>query len=549
MTKLGCAVLSLTVLLAAAPEEVAASRPRARLPELTPAPPDSLGRALERGIIDEAEYALQRALSLFRPVAVSRRFGGAVAPAPRRATALLRDLAVRQRQLKGEDRLTAEALLARPTDNGAGDPVNIKYGAAEAERACGENVCVHYVTTGPHRVATDDSDSNGRPDYVDTVVEVLEDRVWKREITQLGFRRPKSDFRSTNNGGNGKTDFYLADLGAEVSPIYGYCASDDPHLRTEYRFADMSVYCVFDNDYSSTQFPSQTPLKNLRVTAAHEFFHAVQFAYDVFEDLWILENTAVWMEDEVYSRINDNLQFLTSSSMRHPDVPLDFGTSFFEYGNFVFWKYATQRLGTKLVRQAWRYADGARGGPDLYSLQALRRAVERNSSLGRIFADFAVANLVPENHYEKGSLYEQRVGGAPIDRRFILGSAKRATSLRRHRLDHLSSAYFSFVPGDGVKPAARLEVAVDGPTTKSKPKATLVAYNGPRIADRKFVSLNGESESIRIRFRNMTRVVLVLSNASTRYRSCFAFPSSPFSCAGSPVDQNKTFKYRAKLKQ
>jgi hypothetical protein len=493
MKKLGL-VVSLTLLLAAIPQVVGASHapdPRARLPELTPAPSDSLSRALSRGTIGEAEYALHRALSLFRASAVSRRFGGTAPPEPRRATALLRDLAIRQEQLTGEDRSTARALLARPTDGKRGDPVDIKYGADEATRACSWNVCVHYVTTGPHRVATDDADSNGRPDYVDTVVEVLEERVWRREITQLGFRRPKRDFRSTNNGGNGKTDFYLADLGAEASPIYGYCASDDPHLRTGYRFSDMSAYCVFDNDFSSAQFPNQTPLKNLRVTAAHEFFHSVQFAYDIFEDLWILENTAVWMEDEVFSRINDNLQFLTTSSMARPDISLDFGASFFEYGNFVFWKYATQRLGTKLVKQVWRKADGARGGTDLYSLQALSQVVRRTSGLGRILVNFAVANLVPENHYDKGALYEARVGGAPINRRFSLKSTKRRTSLKRHRLDHLSSAYFSFVPGDGVEPSARLEVDVDGPAKASKPKATLVAYDGSRIAARKFVSLSG----------------------------------------------------------
>ncbi|MGH2699570.1 MAG: hypothetical protein ACRDJL_10310, partial [Actinomycetota bacterium] len=96
---------------------------------------------------------------------------------------------------------------------------------------------------------------------------MLQERVWKREITKLGFRRPKRDRQSSNNGGNGKIDFYLADLGAESPPLYGYCTTDDPHLNTGsgYRFSDMSAYCVLDNDYRSDQYPNQTPLKNLRV--------------------------------------------------------------------------------------------------------------------------------------------------------------------------------------------------------------------------------------------------------------------------------------------
>ena len=52
------------------------------------------------------------------------------------------------------------------------------------------------------------------------------------------------------------------------------------------------------------------PINALRVTAAHEFFHAIQFAYDVKEDLWFMEGSATWVEDEVYDSINDNYQFL-----------------------------------------------------------------------------------------------------------------------------------------------------------------------------------------------------------------------------------------------
>ena len=48
--------------------------------------------------------------------------------------------------------------------------------------------------------------------------------------------------------------------------------------------------------------PAHTPLENLEVTAAHELFHAVQFAYDYDEDAWFMEATATWAEDEVYTR-------------------------------------------------------------------------------------------------------------------------------------------------------------------------------------------------------------------------------------------------------
>ena len=86
------------------------------LPELAPAPQDALSRALVTGTVDDAEYALERALTLFDRSPVARRFGEVAAPAPRDATALLRDLALRKDQLAPDDRAVANALLARPTD-------------------------------------------------------------------------------------------------------------------------------------------------------------------------------------------------------------------------------------------------------------------------------------------------------------------------------------------------------------------------------------------------------------------------------------------------
>ena len=59
-----------------------------------------------------------------------------------------------------------------------------------------------------------------------------------------------------------------------------YCASDDPTTSR-----NAWAYCVLDNDYSPSEFGTRnTPAQNFQVTAAHEYFHAVQFGYDVGED-------------------------------------------------------------------------------------------------------------------------------------------------------------------------------------------------------------------------------------------------------------------------
>ena len=67
---------------------------------------------------------------------------------------------------------------------------------------------------------------------------------------------------------------------------------------------------MVDNNYTEGIFRNHTPIQNLKVTLAHEFFHAVQFAYDIGEDTWLMEGTATWMEDQVYD-----------GNQRQPPVP------------------------------------------------------------------------------------------------------------------------------------------------------------------------------------------------------------------------------------
>ena len=103
-----------------------------------------------------------------------------------------------------------------------------------------------------------------------------------------------------------------------TSPTSATRTSTDTARRTihtstwhsAYSSSTRSAYCVVDNNFTAAQFFQGTyaPLENLQVTAAHEFFHAVQFAYDAVDDQWFMESTATWMEDEIYDDVNDNLR-------------------------------------------------------------------------------------------------------------------------------------------------------------------------------------------------------------------------------------------------
>ncbi|UMG91924.1 hypothetical protein MF408_18155 [Nocardioides sp. TF02-7] len=193
---------------------------------------------------------------------------------------------------------------------------------------------------------------------------------------RAGYRAPKPD---GVRGGSAHTDVYVGDIGDDG--LYGFCTSDDPKTAiSDPGSYDVWAYCVLDDDYTRSQFPTNTPLENMRVTAAHEYFHAVQFGYDFAEDPWLLESTAAWVEDELYDSVDDNRQYLRNSPLRRPRMPLDtFGEEGFHYGTWIFWRYLTEKYRTRagglptLVRDVWRRADGAAGRPDDHSTQALQR--------------------------------------------------------------------------------------------------------------------------------------------------------------------------------
>lgn len=268
--------------------------------------PISASAAEPRGFIDSVETLIGREVD------------------PHEMTLALRDLIRTLPNLSPAGRLRASRILARPTD-GASDPEGYGY-AGPGEFSCAVNVCVHWPDDLVEPI----------PQTVEDTLAALEE-VWAFEVDTLGYRPPLTDDTSVNAGPDGRIDVYLADTGADS--IYGYCTSDDPNalLPTEPPRYDVSAYCVLDDDFAIEQFGAP-PSDSRNVTAAHEFFHAIQFGYDFGEDSWFMESTAAWIEDEAYDEVNDNLQYLGESPLAKPGVPLDLGRSGHEYGSWIFFR-------------------------------------------------------------------------------------------------------------------------------------------------------------------------------------------------------------------
>jgi hypothetical protein len=552
-TKLALTLLLGTCVWSAAAPASTAPRP---LPPLTPAKHDALSRALERGRLTESQYALKRARSLFTLRRVRAEFGHVARANPHAATFILRDLLARTRFLSGSEHAEAKAILSRP--DGAptfvGEPT-WDFDAAPT-RFCeggGRPLCFHWDDNPTNRDSPPPADTdpaNGIPDQIDRTIEVL-DNVWNTETAGLGYREPLDDSATTlNDGGGPQLDIYIADIGG--IGLFGYCTSDDPHA---YEFSApwaVSAYCVLDDDYRQAQYGiGQTSLEYLQVTAAHEFFHAVQFAYDWFEDYALMEGSAMWMEGQVYPDVIDRINYLGRSALARPGVPLDTGAGGFEYGAWLFWRFLTEKVFSgdpTIIREIWERADG---GPspvfgDLYSFQAVRRALASHGlDFRSTFAQFGWTNELRD--YAEADL---GYPVAPVASTFNFGPFLHSTGWEAPRLAHLSTRFYRFRPR-GVGSLAKLHLGVDLPGPATNPAATAIVYakGGPKEIHP--IGLGGHGNGhVTVEFGSseVWKVDLVLSNGSLRF-DCAPkdFPSTAYSCGGFSKDDGRAYRFRARV--
>ena len=276
---------------------------------------------------------------------------------PKELTTTLLALSRSLPSLEPSQRRRARQLLARPTDTP--DPDGSAYTTAEQVPLCTAHFCVHYVSSTPDAPDPTDSDANGRPDYVEQVAAVAE-ATYAIENGTLGWKPPLAD---GNRGGDQRCDIYLVQLTGQV---FGYSAPDlGQHKHSQ------SAYLVVDDDYATSEFPGTVPLSDLEVTFAHEYNHVLQFGYDVNQDLWFYESSAVWMEDHVYPEINDYLRYVRRWVVR-TKLPLTV-SDIKIYGSAVWNHWLAGNYGDVIVRSAWERAAKLR--PAGYSLGVYNKSI------------------------------------------------------------------------------------------------------------------------------------------------------------------------------
>jgi hypothetical protein len=357
-------------------------------------------------------------------------------------------------------------------------------------------------------------------------------QVWAREIGAMNYRRPLRDGR---RGGDGRLDVYLKDVGAQG--LFGYCATERRSQTSKWK---ASGYCVLDDDFARSQF-NAPPKVSLKATAAHEFFHEVQFAYDFAEDAWWMEATATWMEEQVFDGANDNRRYIPFGQIGEPTTPLDefqpAGSA--QYGNWPFFEYLSRHFGDEIVRSAWQTAAAvgdSRGG---YSAQAIAASLPAPVTLPEVFRDYTAANTDPSAFYPEGAHWDP----APPAKKHELSRANTSAGSFFRQVDHLSSRTVRIVPGAGLgDPNSQLEVTVDGPAGRTSPVANLVIRMTNGDVKQRPVTLKGGTGTRTIPFDNVTvrRATLVLANASTRFDCRHG---TFYSCRGIALDDDQRFNY------
>jgi hypothetical protein len=252
-----------------------------------------------------------------------------------------------------------------------------------------ENFDFHYTLTGND--AVDDTDDNGNdiPDFVEMMANAFEESV--AEMLDMGYAMPPSD---GDEGGSEYYDVYLYNIG---DGLYGYVAPEttvgnNPNSSSFTEASAMTSYMGMNSDYSWASLSLEDVIK---VTAAHEFFHSIQFGIASDNTNFLSEATAAWIEDIIYPGIDDNLQYM-GSILKTPDVALnwnsendpDGGTEFdgHWYGSWMFFRYISEKTNNDVVRKAYYNTITE------YEIPAINAAlVTYSKSFNNMFKDYLIA--------------------------------------------------------------------------------------------------------------------------------------------------------------
>jgi hypothetical protein len=233
---------------------------------------------------------------------------------------------------------------------------------------------IHYDTTGFNAPSSVDLNRNGISDYVDSVCFYFE-RAYYIQVNSIGYKSPIPD-----RGGRGtpQYDIYLWDLGnsdADTSDPnydnggnYGFTMwQDSDAIYPTGKYPRSYSYIVIDNDFSPKDSVrpkssinvkprkafTETGINALKITASHEFQHAIQLMYGNTNSTTIMEMCGVSMEYRLYPETKDYLQYVSNLFKNSSVYPFGIDNTQAGYGFSIFARFLIQNYGDQPLKRMW----------------------------------------------------------------------------------------------------------------------------------------------------------------------------------------------------
>ncbi len=273
-----------------------------------------------------------------------------------------------------------------------------------------------FVTQTVDAVPTKDANSTGRSDWVETAADAFDD-AWFQQIDQMGFIAPPNDSAyapagtpALNVGLDGLFDVYFLDLSANL--ISGFTQSEWQAPPNSARSGGSSSYIVIENDFAGKDDAEREVY--LRITAAHEFHHAVQYGYSLDMPRWWMEATAVFAEDKAMPQVNSYVPY-TNLFLESPQLPLWKRGGSREYGATVWPQFLANYYSqgrADILRSIYAYTASHPGSANFFnSIDAVLRS-ETGDSMDKAFSQFTVWNYFTgsrddKRHYADGAAFRE----------------------------------------------------------------------------------------------------------------------------------------------
>jgi len=346
---------------------------------------------LKNGIITYQDFLVNTALSIYDPALLPARYTIETTIPEKSGTFIASQIKRHWAELNSEHQALLKSYISRP---------ELKYSVVSPSG----QFRIHYDMTGIGGVSpVDVNPANNIPDYVDAVMESF-DYSHHIQTSVIGFNPPPKD---NGEGGGDEFDIYIRNF----SRIYGQTSFEAALPDDETRYIS---YIEIDNNYYG--FPT-SGLDGMRVTSAHEYFHAIQFGYkflpdeDLFweNEVFFYEISSTWMEDMIYDEVND-YYFYLDNFFKDINKPFDTYDGSYEYGNCLWNHMLTKKYGATIIKDIWTKL------VDYPALDAVDRTLqEYGSSFYEELIDYSIWNYYTGSradtvhYYDEGPYYDEVV--------------------------------------------------------------------------------------------------------------------------------------------